>query len=255
MGKRVLLHGAVILAFSYLMLCIGLFFFQEKLIYFPQPRKTTGLQSTTVLPVDGATLIVTTKPKPGSKAIVYFGGNAEDVSGNLATFSASFPDHALYLLHYRSYGGSSGAPSETAIRNDALVLFDKVREQHSEIIAVGRSLGSGVAVRLASERPVSKLVLITPYNSIEELASNAFPYMPIWLLLKNRFDSSSVAPKITIPTTIIAAEHDETIPSSSTEKLLDRFPSGVAVMKVIPSTGHNTISGSEEYLDLIKKAL
>lgn len=245
----------VVVVFAYAAFCMALFAFQRSLIYFPQPREIKTPQSTMILPVEDAELVVTIRPRVGPKAIVYFGGNAEDVSLNLPSFDKAFPDHALYLLHYRSYGGSSGTPSEEAIQQDALTLFDKVRAEHSDIAVIGRSLGTGVAVRLSSQRSVSRLILVTPYDSLQEIAADQFPYAPVKWLLRDKFDSGKYASRITIPTAIVAAEHDEVIPSSSTKKLFERFGKGVASMKVIPATGHNTISNSSEYLAAIQVAL
>jgi len=244
-----------VVASAYAVFCMALFAFQRSLIYFPQPREIRASQSTMILPVEDAELVVTVRPHAGSKAIVYFGGNAEDVSLNLPSFEKAFPDHALYLLHYRGYGGSSGAPSEEAIQHDALTLFDKVRGEHPDIAVIGRSLGTGVAVRLSSQRSASHLILVTPYDSLQEIAADQFPYAPIKWLLRDKFDSGKYASNITIPTAIIAAENDEVIPSTSTKKLFERFGKGVASMKVIPATGHNTISNSSEYLAAIQVAL
>jgi pimeloyl-ACP methyl ester carboxylesterase len=244
-----------IVALAYAIFCMGLFVFQRSLIYFPQPREINSPQSTMILPVEEAELLVTVRPHAGRKAILYFGGNAEDVSLNLPEFDKSFPAHALYLLHYRGYGGSSGSPSEEANQRDALALFDKVRTEHPEIAVIGRSLGTGIAVRLTSQRPVSRLILITPYDSLEEIAADQIPYAPVKWLLRDKYDSGKYAARITIPTTIVAAEHDEVIPGASTKKLFERFEKGVASMTVIPATGHNTISDSRDYLPAIQAGL
>ena len=174
---RTLLTLTAAAALIYLTLCTALFSFQRSLIYFPQPRALSPGTSMFTLPVDGANLVVTTRPLQGltqdrqaKGALIYFGGNAEDVSYSLPGLAAAFPGHAVYLMHYRGYGGSTGAPSEAALIADALALFDKVYSEHKNIVVVGRSLGSGVAVQLASRRPVARLVLVTPYDSIAEIA-------------------------------------------------------------------------------------
>jgi pimeloyl-ACP methyl ester carboxylesterase len=208
-----------------------------------------------ILPVDDQKLVVTVRHRNGPKAIIYFGGNAEDVSFNLSSFRLAFPDYSLYFLHYRGYGGSSGKPSEAALNEDALRLFDKVRSEHRDIAIIGRSLGTGVAVRLASERSPSRLILITPFNSLEEIAADQFPYAPVKWLMLDKFDSARYAPKIVSPTTIVVAENDEVIPSASTKKLFERFGKGVVTMKVIASVGHNTILNSPDYLVKLKAAL
>jgi pimeloyl-ACP methyl ester carboxylesterase len=243
---------ATIVVLAYLGLCALLFLSQRALIYFPQPRSTVGQAATITLPVDAGEVIVTVRPHVGPKALLYFGGNAEDVSYNLPGLSAAFPDHAIYLLHYRGYGGSAGSPSEAALFADALALFDRIRAEHQNVMVVGRSLGSGVAVYLASLRPVTRLVLVTPYDSLQDLAERQFPYIPVRWLMLDRFESSKYAAQVTAPTLLIAAEHDEIIPRASTESLMTRFRAGVAALKVVPGAGHNTISDRPEYMPLLK---
>lgn len=243
------------LLLAYAGLCAALFFFQRSLIYHPQPRAVTAPESTLRLPVDGAELIVTVRPHAGPKAVVYFGGNAEDVSQNLAGFSRDFPGHALYLLHYRGYGGSTGSATEQANHSDAAALFKRVHAQHAQVVVFGRSLGSGVAVRLASEAPASKLILVTPYDSIAGIAAAAYPFAPVRWLLLDRYDSGALAPGIRIPTTIIAAEHDQVIPRASTDQLLARFGPGVATMTVISGAGHNDLDSKRQYRQTLQTAL
>ncbi|HEF4759633.1 TPA: alpha/beta hydrolase [Pseudomonas putida] len=245
--SRTLVLAVVILAALYLALCAALFVFQRALIYYPQPRADSSAPLLS-LSVDDVQVNVSTRPHAGPKALIYFGGNAEDVSRSVPEFAAAFPGHALYFMHYRGYGGSSGSPSEEAIARDAMALFDKVYAEHPQIAVVGRSLGSGVAVRLASVRPAEKLLLVTPYNSLEELAARQFRWFPVQWLLKDKFESWRYAKHINIPTHLIAAEQDEVIPASSTQRLYHHFPKGVATLRVIPGTGHNSISDNPEYL-------
>ena len=234
----------------YLGLCGVLFINQRNLIYFPQPRSISS-GTTLTLSVEDAQVLVTTRQRNGSKALLYFGGNAEDVSYSLPSLSNAFPDHAIYLLHYRGYGGSTGNPSEAALFADALVLFDKVHADHQTIVVVGRSLGSGVAVHLASLRPVARLVLVTPYDSLQALAAQQFPYFPVRWLLQDKYESWRYAERITVPTLVVAAEHDEVIPRANTEALYKRFRAGVASFQVVAGAGHNTISESTEYMRLL----
>ena len=240
---------------GYLGVCGVLYAFQRSLLYLPQPRAVTSPQSTLHLPVDGADLVVTVRPHAGPKAIIYFGGNGEDVSQSLAAFGDWFPDHALYLLHYRGYGGSTGEPTERGNHADASALFDRVRAEHPDVAIIGRSLGTGVAVRLASERPASRLVLVTPYDSIEAIARTAYPYLPISWLLVDKYESWRYAPMIQVPTTIIVAERDEVIPRASTERLVGRFARGVASVTVIPGAGHNDLVLTPRYRTALQAGL
>jgi len=232
----------------YLVLCAALFFFQRSLIYFPQPNAVSGSDSQLVLSMPDAQVSVITRERVGPRALIYFGGNAEDVSRNLPEFAEAFPEYAVYLLNYRGFGGSGGSPSEAAIAEDALALFDQVYASHPQIAVVGRSLGSGVAVRLASQRPVQQLILVTPYNSLEEIAARQYPWVPVKWLLKDRFESGKYAAHIRVPTLLLAASDDEVIPRASTQRLLENFPQGVAVLRVVPDSGHNSISDRAQYL-------
>lgn len=235
-------------AIAYLGLCALMFFQQRSLMYFPTPPSPPPDGATVIaLPVEGARLAVTVLRHDRQDALLYFGGNAEDVHGSVGELAAAFPDHALYLMQYRGYGRSSGAPSEQALVADALVLFDVVRGRHRRIEVAGRSLGSGIAIQLANARPVARLVLVTPFDSLRDVAAAHYRLLPVRWLMRDRYDSGTYAPRIGAPTTLIAAEHDEIIPLAQTQALFRRFQPGVADLVVIGGTGHNTISLNPAY--------
>lgn len=248
-------------ALVYLALGLALMVFQRSLIYHPQPRALGDAGASLTLEVaatgdvPGARLQITARPREGAKALVYLGGNAEDVSLNLPAFARAFPDHAIYLLHYRGFGASSGKPSEAALHADALALFDWVQARHAQTAVVGRSLGTGVAVRLARLRPVASLVLVTPYDSLQDIAASTMPLFPVRWMLFDKFESWRDAPSVSAPTLLIAAEHDEVIANASTERLLTRFRPGVATLKRLAGTGHNSIDASSGYLAAMAAAL
>jgi pimeloyl-ACP methyl ester carboxylesterase len=241
-------------ALIYAGLCLALFLAQRSFIYFPQPRAAHDDSPTLRLDVEGAKVLVNTRPREGSEAVIYFGGNAETVSYSLATLAAAFPERSLYALNYRGYGGSTGSPSEGALIADAFVLFDRVQLDHPHITVIGRSLGSGVAIHIASERRVERLVLITPYDSLVTIAAGQFRYFPLAWLMRDKFESWRYAPKIAAPTQLIAAENDGVIPLSSTEALLKRLRPALANLVIIPGVGHNTISESPQYVPLLRGA-
>ena len=252
---RTVISSVVVVALGYLALCTFVFVLQRQLIYFPTPRPPGGGPSTLTLNVDGTRIQVTLRPRRGTQAILYFGGNAEDVTYSLDHLAAAFPQHALYLMHYRGYGGSEGRPSEAGLMADALALYDHVRADHPDIVVVGRSLGSGIALPLAAARPVARLVLVTPFDSLLALARRQFPFLPVRWLLLDRYESWRQAPKIDTPTVVIAADHDEIIPRARTLALLGHFRPGVATLQVLDGTGHNTISDSPGYLPLLGGAV
>ncbi len=244
----------LIVAIGYAGLCLALYFFQRSLIYFPQPAAVRTPVVAVANGVEGFSVLASVREQAGPAAVIYFGGNAEDVSQSLAPLAAAYPQHAVYLLHYRGFGGSGGSPSEAALTHDALALFDQVHKTHPRVVVIGRSLGSGVATRLASQRPVAQLVLVTPYDSLRSLAAAQFPAFPVRWMLKDHFDSGHHAAQVRAPVLLMAAEHDEVIPLASTEQLLARFAKGQALLHVLPRTSHNTISGHPLYWELLRGA-
>lgn len=251
--SRLALGILMAIALAYIGLCALMFFQQRSLMYFPVPETPLPPGATAIaMQVDGARIAVTALHPDRARALIYFGGNAEDVNGSLSDLTAAFPDHALYLMHYRGYGSSSGEPSESVLVADAVALYDRLHTQHAHIEVVGRSLGSGIAVQLASARPVQRLVLVTPFDSMRNVASAHYGYLPVRWLMRDTYESVTYAAKLAVPTTIIAAEHDRIVPASHAKALFDRFPSGVATMTVIEGAGHNDISFSPRYIPALQ---
>ena len=237
LATAVLLYGAV---------CVALWVFQRALIYHPQPAQTSV--PSLRLPVAGAELQVSVRERPGAKALLYFGGNAEDVSGTYGDLAKSFPDHALYLMHYRGYGASSGRANEAALHNDAQALWALVSRSHTDITVMGRSLGSGVAVRLASTQPTAKsLILVTPYDSVAAVAAAQFPWFPVRWLLTDTFDSAALAPGLKMPITVIAAENDAVIGRQHTQALMGKLPAGAVRYTEVSGAGHNDLQLSPAF--------
>ena len=237
-------------AVLYLLACVGIYLSQRSLIYHPVPAHTAA--PAMQVAVDGASLRVSTRVLAAPDAIIYFGGNAEDVSGSRAMLAQAFPQHALYLMHYRGYGGSTGKPTEAALFADARVLFDKVHASHPNVTLIGRSLGSGVALHLASERPAVRVVLVTPYDSLADIGARHYPWLPVRWLMTDKFDSWRYVPKVSVPVTAIVAERDEIIPRANTDRLLARFPSGQLRSVVISGAGHNDVSEDPAYLPALQ---
>jgi uncharacterized protein len=231
----------------YVGLCGIMFFAQRSLIYYPQPRLNRDGVALMRLEIEAGAVLVSTRPVKGADAVIYFGGNAEDTSLALRDFEDAFPQASIYLMHYRGYGGSAGKASEDALFADGLKLFDRVHAEHANVTVVGRSLGSGVAVKVASERPAARLVLVTPFGSLADVAAAQYPFLPVRLLMRDRYDSWKYAGKVTSPVRMIVAERDEIIPRASTERLRTRFGKTNVSYVVIPGAGHNSISDDAQY--------
>ncbi len=240
---------------TYLALCALLFVKQHSFLYFPTAASGSANQSVELIRSEGETLRVLMRPADSDRALILFGGNADDVSSYLGSFAAALPKENLYLVNYRAYSGSSGEPSEEALFADALAVYDHVHERFANISVVGRSLGTGVAVYLSSMRKVDKLILLTPYDSIENVAKSHFPLFPISLLLKDKFDSASRVKDVTAQTLILVADKDQTIPRESTDNLIRRFPTEKVTVKILKNTTHDSITYGSEYTDLISEFL
>lgn len=249
----------VAVTLAYLALCAFIYASQRSMIYFPTPAASPGLARALDVSSQGETLRVwaggARVDDPGAAALVYFGGNADDVAAHLPAFAARFPRWAIYLVNYRGYGGSTGSPSEAALVADAAAVYDAVRQRHPDVpvAVIGRSLGSGVAVQLATARTVDRLVLVTPFDSLVEVARTHFRWLPVRILMRDRFDSAArvAAGGVRARTLIVIADDDEVVPAARGEALAAAFPPGQAELERIAGATHNTIDLFPRYLDRV----
>ncbi|MDB5916547.1 MAG: alpha/beta hydrolase, partial [Massilia sp.] len=177
-------------------------------------------------------------PHPG---VVYFGGRSEEVSWVARDAGKLFPGMAVLAVNYRGYGDSQGDPAEQHMVDDGRMLFDWLSERGhvdpKRIAVVGRSLGSGVAVQVAMERPVNSVVLITPYDSILAIAKRRFRAMPIGYVLQHRFESVKYAPSLTAPTYVLRAAFDDIVPHSHTDLLVAKL-GRLHADEIVPESDH-----------------
>ena len=206
-----------------------LYFSQDRLIFLRQPAPgspplATGLEidEVRITTFDGLSLRgwlarSSTATQERLPLAIYFGGNAEEVS-YITGLTSRIPGWSLLAVNYRGYGGNAGEPSERTLFADALSVYDWAANRAdvapSRIAAIGRSLGSGVAVYLAAERKLAKIVLVTPFDSLRAVAQHHYPYLPVSLLLRHPFDSIGHAPRISTPMLVITAEMDSIVPSA-----------------------------------------
>ena len=251
-----LIKHTIFIAFAvYIGLGIVLYLGQSAFIYYPTPEvNIRGLQ-VMQLPSDGVKVNVHVVNPGNNEALIYFGGNAEAVAFNAPEFSRVFPEKTVYLMNFRGYGGSEGKPNEHALYRDALSLYDRINPDHEHISVMGRSLGSGVATYLAAERELARLVLITPFDSLANVASSHYPIYPVSMMLREQFDSSARVPRIDEQTLVVIAEHDRIVKPAHGRDLARGFRPGQATTVVLPGTGHNTIDSSEQYYRVIRDFL
>lgn len=253
--KNIALTLATTALLLYAGICVYLYATQRSLLYFPTPEEASSVARPFYLENGTARLKIWEVVRPGAGAVIYFGGNADAVARHIDHFAPAIADRSLYFVNYRGYGGSSGRPSERRLFSDALAVFDEVKRRHGNVAVIGRSLGSGVAGYVATQRPVEKLVLVTPYDSIERVAQGHYRWFPIFLILKDRFDTLGRVKKIAAPTMIVIAEMDEVIPRERTEALVRAFPQEQLTVEVLPGVGHDLGGDSQSYLATLRDFL
>jgi len=249
----------VTLLLLYLGVCLLVFVLQRKLLYFPTPSllhfslpieaKEIGFENE----AERLSGWVVNEGRP--MALIYYGGNAENIEYNIPFFKDYLPDYTVYLIAYRGYGGSTGEPTEANLYRDALHIFDKVSSEHTTLSLLGRSLGSGVASYVAAHRQVDKLILVTPFDSTANVAKSVYWMFPVSILITDRYESAKRAPNIDAKTTIIYAENDNVIPRASTKRLIEAFSERLGDVLMIRGADHNDISEYPEYVVGLKRAL
>jgi pimeloyl-ACP methyl ester carboxylesterase len=232
--------------FIYLSVALFLFVFQRSFLYHPA-AETDHEYDVIQYEIDDVVLDVIVLNKGKDEAIIYFGGNGEAVVANAYFFNEALSDYTVYLVNYRGYGGSTGKPTEATLYKDAQYIYDQLIAKHKKLSVIGRSLGSGVATYLASTRNINKMILVTPFDSIQAIAQKQYPVFPITLLLRDKFDSLSRVKNISAKTLVLLAENDFIIPFENSQRLIDAFPSSQIIVELLEGTGHNSISSKQEY--------
>ncbi|MDP1900370.1 MAG: hypothetical protein Q8K96_07940 [Rubrivivax sp.] len=180
---------------------------------------------------------------PRSPLLIYFGGNAEEVTALLSA-REQLPGWGLLLVNYRGYGLSGGKPSQAALLGDAVALYDWAHQRPEvdarRIVAWGRSLGAGVAVHLAAQRPVAGVVLLSPYDSLAAVAQGHYPWVPVRWLFRHPFDAVSLAPAITAPLLALAMAGDRIMPVGHSRRLVQAW-GGPHQLVVFDDGDHNNL--------------
>lgn len=248
MPRKLLLGIVALLALGYVAICAWIYIKQRDLMYFPQATKGNHRPADFGIARDDVMLngwLVNTGQK---NAVIYFGGNAERIEDNRGQFARWFPGSTVYLLPYRGYGPNQGMPSESALFGDALALYDQVhaRQPAAPITVIGRSLGSGIASYVASKRPVAKLALVTPFDSMAAVAQAHYRWLPVRCLLQDRYESTHYLMNYAGPILVVRAGQDQVIPAANTAHLIASLAKPPQIVD-LPGTDHNTISNDPAY--------
>jgi len=207
-------------------------FFAQRAFLFPAPTTARTPPQAAGFPeaeehvlttADGEKIIVWHVPaRPGRPVVLYFHGNGDYLAGFFGRFRPLVSDGTgVIALSYRGYAGSSGQPSERGLLQDAAAAyaFTTARYAADKIVAWGFSLGSGVAVALAADQPVGKLILEAAYTSIADVAASAFWFAPVRLLMRDQFRSDQRITRVKVPLLVMHGVLDPTIPVAFGERL------------------------------------
>lgn len=187
--------------------------------------------------------------------ILGFGGNAWNGEDVAAYLHEIYPEAHVVAFHYRGYRPSSGSPSAEALLADAPLIYDFAvgRIKPARTVAVGFSIGSGVAARLAAERTLDGLILVTPFDSLRAAAQSLYPWVPIGPFFQHEIDAAASLEKSKVPVAIIAGERDDLIVPARTAALRTRC-GNLVFDRTIAGAGHNDIYGRSDFLAALREA-
>jgi fermentation-respiration switch protein FrsA (DUF1100 family) len=241
-----------IAAALYLLVAAGLYVFQRQLLYVPDKTRpdfkeveTASAREVTLTTADGLQLLAWYVPPPaGAPVVVYYHGNGGHLGyrhHRLDIFAAA--GFGVLFPEYRGYGGNPGRPTEAGLYIDARAALDFLAAHGiapARVVLYGESLGTGVAVRMASERPVGAVVLEAPYSSIADAAQYHYPFVPARLLLRDRFDSMAYIGAVRAPLFVMLGGRDVIVPTRLGRALYDAAPEPKELW-VAPEGGHEDL--------------
>ncbi|WP_298540588.1 alpha/beta hydrolase [uncultured Aquimarina sp.] len=260
--KKVLLWTLIL----YFMILGLLGFFQHKIIFQPKklPKNYTfqfdhPFEEFFLETTNGERLnAIHFKNKDPKGVILYFHGNKGNLSrwGNITVFFAK-KEYDVIVMDYRSYGKSTGTITEESLYSDAQLFYDYTLKLYEEdqIIVYGRSLGTGIATKIASTNKPDNLILETPYNTMEEVTSYWLPIFPVKSILKFKFTSNEFIQNVTCDVTIYHGTDDGVVPYVSGKRLFESIPTSKKRMISIEGGSHNDLIGFKEYTKTIDKVL
>ncbi len=240
-------------AFMFLGLIVLAYVGQRSMMYFPTKVKPSitdtgiiGLEEIQVKTEDGLALYgwylkPITKQKP---TVVWFHGNASNVGMSALEMVLYLKaGYGILLPEFRGYAGNPGSPSEQGFYKDGRAFLDWLKESGTDenaIIVIGESIGSGTAVQLATEYSLHTLVLKSPFTSMTDVGVIHYPYLPVSLLLKDRYDNLSKIKKIKSPLIVVHGTADNIVPYRLGETLFNAAPEPKSMI-TIEGAGHNNM--------------
>ena len=250
-GKAMLGWIAAIALVAYAALTLTIYLAQRSLMYFPDTAHVTpaaaGLPEAEEVPLtdaDGTRIYVWHVPPRGDRPVIlFFHGNGGSLASEVDRFHRLISDGiGLIGVEYRGYGGSEGSPSERGLIADAEAAYAFAVSHYpvQQIVVWGGSLGSGVAVALAAEKPIGRLILEAPYTSTEAVGAQHYWYLPVRFLMKDQFHSDQRIGKVKAPLLILHGMLDRTVPYSMGEQMFELANKPKHIVRFLDG-GHNDL--------------
>lgn len=188
--------------------------------------------------------------------IMGFGGNAWNGQEVASYLHDIYPEAHIVAFHYRGYRPSTGSPSADALKEDAPLVFDQAfaRIRPDRVVVVGFSIGSGVAASLSRHRNLDGMILVTPFDSLKEVASDLFPWLPVGPFFQHEFAVAEDISGSSVPVAILAGERDEIVYPARTAALRKEVPH-LVYDRTISGAGHNDIYHHSDFHEAMHNAL
>jgi uncharacterized protein len=247
-----------------------IYIFQERLIFYPQglsgeeaeqlAANDEEVEEMAFQSRDGTILhgwlLQASEEKDDGGLLIYYGGNGEELSGQIPGMKENLPEWSVLLVNYRGYGKNEGSPREGKLYEDALEIFDETKKRYpdKQVVLMGRSIGTAVALKTAAEREVEGMILVSPFDSLNEVAKLHYPFLPIDILLRYSFDSRNRIEEINAPILAMAGGEDGIIPEERTLRLLQEYE-GTLHYERISRGGHNDLHFYPIFWDAIREFL
>ncbi|HEY5723477.1 MAG TPA: alpha/beta fold hydrolase [Allosphingosinicella sp.] len=196
------------------------------------------------------------RPSASAPVVIGFGGNAWNAEEMADYLHLLYPRSEVLAFHYRGYSPSGGRPSAEALVADAPLIYDlaAARMPGRPIVAVGFSIGSGVAASLAPRRPLAGLILVTPFDSLSGVAAGHFRWLPVRRLFRHDLPTADWLRETGVPVALVAAERDTLVTPERTESLRRALPT-LAFDRTISGADHNSIYQSPAFRDAMAEAM
>jgi fermentation-respiration switch protein FrsA (DUF1100 family) len=246
--KRLVLYGAV----AYGVVVLLAYLLQRRMMYLPSteipvvPAYATGLEQVSLTAGDGTRLLAWHWPGELPGTVVLFHGNAGHRGHRLHWMQRiRAMGYGAFVLDYRGYGGSEGSPTEDGLYQDGEAALAWVRERAGgAVVIAGSSIGGGVAVEMARRHPPRGLMLTNTAPSTTAIAKNAYPFLPVGWLLKDRFENGRKIAEVKCPVLVLHGE-DDTIAPVALGRRLHARANEPKTLVVLPGVGHNDIWDAE----------